>query len=227
MVTFSKEGEYMPKRERFLALEFTWDGKIRSARELFRLLHDFLTKYKYDHVYHELRDVPGAIEGTATFWDTLIGKKDYSKLNKPLLFIGLGILLIGIIVGVTGITGHNIASIVAGFIMLILGIILMSISYKKMRRCLELRVEGETYRAKAQLRGKTSSEVYDVVSNCRVVFTGKVGTPDKTSYVVSVITNNEKEWASLKDEFESLTIDFDTLKPRIEVPEAVSPPDRE
>jgi hypothetical protein len=227
MVTFSKEGAQMPKNDRFLALEYTWDGKIRSARELFRLLHDFLNKYTYDHTYHELRDVPGAIEGTATFWDTLIGKKDYNKLNKPLLFTGLGIFLIGIIVGITGITGSSVASIVTGFVLFFLGIILMSVSYKKMRKCLELRVEGETYRAKAELRGKTTSEVYDVVSNCRVVFTGKVGRPDKTSYIVSELTHNEKEWASLKTEFESLKIDFDKLKPRIEVPEAVSPPRRE
>jgi hypothetical protein len=35
-------------------LEFSWDGRVRSARELFRFLHDFLTKYNYEHVYHEL-----------------------------------------------------------------------------------------------------------------------------------------------------------------------------
>ncbi len=217
----------MPKKERFLALEYTWDGKIRSARELFRMLHDFLNKYMYDHTYHELRDEPGAIEGTATFWDTLVGKKDYRKLNQTLLFIGLGVFAIGLIVGIIGFTSSSIVSLLIGLVIFIVGIILMSASYKKYRKCLELRVEGESYRAKAELRGRTTSEVYDVVSNCRVVFTGKVGTPDKMSNVVSVITNNEAEWASLKTEFDSLKIDFDQLKPRIEVPEAITPPRRE
>jgi hypothetical protein len=212
----------MSKQTHFAALEYTWDGKIRSARELFRMLHDFLKKYQYEHEYHELIDKPGAIEGTARFSDTLLGKKDTSNLNRILLYIGLALCAIGIFVGILGFTADTATTWIIGAVILFAGILFLCYSNRTFRKSIELHVEGETYRARAQKMGKTSSEVYDVVSNCRVMFIGSVGVPDRNSNQVLNISQNEKEWNSLKTEFESLQVDFDKLRPKIEVPEATS-----
>ena len=219
-------------------LEFCWDGRIRSPRELFRLLHDFLNKYEYEHIYHELKDQPGAIEGTATFWDSLIGRKDYKKRNIWLLLNGLILMLAGVIVLFKGFFTGNITAAVIGFIILMTGSILTSVSRTKLRKCISLRVEGETYRARAEKRGKTSSEVYDVVSNCRVVFNGKVGIPEvrktgtpqsgkaatlePSDFEVAKLSKKPADWYSLKSEFDTLTADFQSLRPKIEIPEAIA-----
>lgn len=224
-------------------LEFSWDGRIRSARELFRLLHDFLNKYDYEHVYHELKDEAGAIAGTATFWDSLTGRKDYKKRNWWLLASGIILLVTGVIVLIRGanasLTSYGLVDmtsegIIIGMLMLILGSILASAGTTKLRKSISLHVEGETYRARAEKRGETSSEVYDVVSNCRVVFSGKVGTPfsqvavrkagmpDSMAYGVARLSTKKSDWDALKSEFDSFAADFQSLRPRIEIPAAVA-----
>jgi len=218
-------------------LEFSWDGRIRSARELFRLLHDFLTKYKYEHVYHELKDTPGAIAGTATFWDSLTGKKDYKKRNWWLLGNGAVLLIAGIIVTIEGLNAVSVTAegFMVGIIIFFLGLIFMQKSATKLRKTISLHVEGETYRIRAEKKGETSSEVYDVASNCRVVFSGKVGTPfsgaaakgktgvaDSMTYEIAKLSKKQSDWDALKSEFDSFVIDFQSLRPRVEIPAAVA-----
>lgn len=207
-------------------ISYKWDGRIRSPRELFRVLHDFLDEYGYQHEYDELKEKPGAIEGTATFWDDLVGKKDYRKRNKVLFFTGLGLLLIGLItliVGVATFPGRHDEAWPIGVdaSLLITGAILTAISSSTLRKCIKLHIEGETYRARAEQRGAPLSEVLDVASNCRVVFTAEVGKPKKDSIDVSKLTTRKEEWGTLQKEFESLKADFEKLRPRIELPEAV------
>jgi hypothetical protein len=218
-------------------LEFSWDGRIRSARELFRLLHDFLNKYNYEHVYHELKDEVGAIAGTATFWDSLTGRQDYKKRNWWLLASGIILLVTGVIVAIKGFNAISITSagFTVGILIVTLGLIFIAVSTTKLRKSISLHVEGETYRARAEKKGETSSEVYDVVSNCRVVFSGKVGTPfsqgavkgkagmhDSMAYGVARLSTKESDWDALKSEFDSFAADFQSLRPRIEIPAAVA-----
>jgi hypothetical protein len=218
-------------------LEFSWDGRVRSARELFRFLHDFLTKYNYEHVYHELKDTPGAIAGTATFWDSLVGKKDYKKRNWWLLGSGIILLVTGIIVFIKGFSAISITAegFMVGIILFFLGLIFMQKSTTKLRKSISLHVEGETYRARAEKKGETSSEVFDVVSNCRVVFSGKVGTPfaqaaakgkaampESMAYDVAKLSKKKSDWDALKSEFDSFVIDFQSLRPRVEIPAAIA-----
>ncbi len=214
-------------------LEFSWDGRIRSARELFRLLHDFLNKYGYEHEYHELKDEAGAIEGTATFWDSLTGKKDSRKGNLWLLANGLILMITGVIVAYKGYSAvnENYEGFLLGLIIFILGTIFMQKSTVVLRKSLSVHVEGETYRVKAERKGDTSAEVYDVVSNCRVVFGGKVGipvpqvakrgktsTPKPVAYDIARLSKKISDWDSLKSEFDSFTADFQSLSPKIEIP---------
>lgn len=213
----------MAKYAHFSPLEYIWDGKIRSARELFRLLHDFLNKYNYEHSYHALIDTPGAIAGTATFSDNLIGRKDYKKLNKGLFISGIVLFIIGAIVAVIGVSNDTFGLVAVGAVLVVAGIILIAMSSTTLRKCIRLDIEGETYLAKGKQTGKTSSEVLDVASNCRVVFSGEVGIPEKDKTTVHRLTTNENEWESLKSEFESLKTDFKELRPKIEVPEAIPP----
>jgi hypothetical protein len=215
------------------ALEFSWDGRIRSARELFRLLHDFLIKYGYEHDYHELKDEAGAIEGTATFWDSLTGKKDSRKGNWWLLGNGILLMATAVIVAYRGYTAisETYEGILIGLILFFLGTIFMQKSTTVLRKSLSVHVEGETYRAKAERKGDTSLEVYDVVSNCRVVFSGKVGTPvpqvvqrgkphtpKPITSDIAKLSKKMSDWDSLKSEFDSFTADFHSLRPRIEIP---------
>lgn len=205
----------------FSPISYKWDGRIRSPRELFRVLHDFLDEYGYQHEYDELKEKPGAIEGTATFWDELVGKKDYRKRNKVLFFTGLGLLLIGLITLIVGVVNEEAQPIGAGALLIILGGVLIAKSSSTLRKCIKLHIEGESYRARAEQRGASSSEVLDVASNCRVVFTAEVGKPKKDSADVSKLTTHKEEWGTLQKEFESLKADFEKLRPRIELPEAV------
>lgn len=205
----------------FSPISYKWDGRIRSPRELFRVLHDFLDEYGYQHEYDELKEKPGAIEGTATFWDKLAGKKDYRKRNKFLFFAGLGLLLIGLITLIVGVANEEAQPIGAGALLIILGGVLIAKSSSTLRKCIKLHIEGESYRARAEQRGAPSSEVLDVASNCRVVFTAEVGKPKKDSVDVSKLTTHKEEWGTLQKEFESLKADFEKLRPRIELPEAI------
>lgn len=224
-----------PKAPR--VLEFSWDGRIRSARELFRLLHDFLNKYGYEHVYHELKDVPGTIEGTATFWDSLTGRKDRTKVNWWLLVNGAILAITGVVVCIKGFNAISTTyeGVITGIFIFILGSTVAGKCNTKLRNSISLHVEGETYRVRADKREGTSSEGYDVVSNCRVVFSGKVGKPvpqpvineraarsESIAYEVYKLSKKTSDWASLKSEFDSLTADFQSLRPRIEVPEAIT-----
>jgi DNA-directed RNA polymerase subunit RPC12/RpoP len=202
---------------------YKWDGRVRSPRELFRLLHDFLDKYGYEHKYHELSEKPGSIEGTANFWDALIGKKDYTKRRQRMsvFYTGVALISIGLItVGVAIATDVWTASII-GVVLLIAGIALMVTSRRTtaLRKYIKLHVEGETYRARAAQLGMRSSEVLDVVSSCRVVFEAKVGNPQEGDYGVSKLTTDEEEWGTLQKEFRSLLDDFERIQPRIQVPE--------
>jgi len=201
-------------------MQYTWDGRIRSPREMFRLLHDFLNKYGYEHTYHELKGEPGEIEGTATFWDALIGRKDYKRRNVGFLIIGIILIIISLILGVAGYNNESFEIVGVGAGLLIVGIILIVKSSTKLRKCIHLHLEGESYRASGQQHSYTLSQVYDVVSNCRVTFTGSVGHPDSEGYGVSNIIKNKEEWDSLQSEFNSLTNDFEKLRPRIEIPVA-------
>lgn len=218
-------------------LEFSWDGRIRSARELFRLLHDFLTKHNYEHVYHELKDQPGVIAGTATFWDALTGKKDYKKRNWWLLGNGFILVVTGGIVTFKGFNAKNVNSeeFMIGVLIFLLGWVIVQKSTAKLRKSISLHVEGETYRTRSENRGEMSFEVYDVVSNCRVVFSGKVGTPfprvaakgtaantDTTAYGIVKVSKKRSDWDALKNEFDSFAVDFQSLRPRIEIPAAVA-----
>ena len=202
-------------------ISYKWDGRIRSPRELFRLLHDFLNEYGYQHEYRELKPDPGAIEGTAIFSGRLVGKRDYRKRNKVLFFAGLGLLLMGIITVIVGVVNREETLEAAGALLIILGGVLIAISSSTLRKCIELHIEGESYRARAEKLGRLSSEVLDVASNCRVVFTAELGKPKKNSVAVSKLTRDKEEWDTLQKEFESLKSDFEKLRPRIELPETI------
>jgi len=203
-----------------IRIERKWDGRIRSARELFRVLHDFLDRYGYHHEYHELIEKPGAIEGTATFWDELTGNKDYSERKKGLFFSGLGLLLVGLIVLAAGAMNNASQAMAAGGILFVIGLILMIMSKTALRRYVKLHIEGETYLARGKQQGMISSEVLDVASNCRVVFIAKVGSPQKGTSDVSKVTTNRQEWDAMQEEFNSLVADFERLLPKIELPRA-------
>jgi len=224
----------MSKRKPLGPLEYKWDGKIRSPRELFRLLHDFLNKYNYEHIYHELKDESGAIDGTATFSDSLTGKQDLKIRNKWLLIDGIILIVAGLVVLAKGVAlakgVPSVESLSLPFTLFLIGWALIDYSSKKLRKCISLHVEGETYRARAEQKGETSSEVYDVVSNCRVIFSAKVGRPatkagrqQATDYGVAKLSRKVDDWAPLRSEFESLTADFQKLRPKIEIPEAIMP----
>ncbi|MDO8635822.1 MAG: hypothetical protein Q7R34_06190, partial [Dehalococcoidia bacterium] len=108
------------------------------------------------------------------------------------------------------------------FTLFLIGWALIDYSSKKLRKCISLHVEGETYRARAEQKGETSSEVYGVASNCRVIFNAKVGRPETRGDGVAKLSRNADDWAPLKSEFESLTADFQKLRPKIEIPETIS-----
>lgn len=215
----------MSKRKPLGPLEYKWDGKIRSPRELFRLLHDFLNKYNYEHIYHELKDESGAIDGTATFSDSLTGKQDLGIRNKWLLINGIILMVAGLVVLAKGVAlakgVPSDESLPLGGLLFFIGGTLISYSSKKLRKCISLHVEGETYRARAEQKGETSSEVHGVVSNCRVVFNAKVGRPETRGDGVAKLSKKADDWAPLRSEFESLTADFQKLRPKIEIPEAI------
>jgi hypothetical protein len=202
-------------------LELKWDGRVRSARELFRTLSDFLNKYGYENKYNPLKEESGAIEGTAIFSDNLRGKKDYSIRNKGYFWAGIVLLIVSlIVVSIALIGGPEPIVAVVGLILLIVAVALVVSSKVKLRRYVKLQIEGETYLAKGKHLGQISSEVTDVVSNCRVTFTAMVGNPRKEEHLdgLEKLTRDTKEWEGLREEFDSLIADFERLRPKIELP---------
>jgi hypothetical protein len=146
----------MSKQVIYLPLEKEWDIKIGSARELFRTLHDYLDKYGYEHNYEPIKDEHGAIDGTATFYGSLRGKKDTKTLNLIKLCFGIVLFVWGVVLLVMQ------SSYVGGGILVLLGIIVAITSKFILRMIVELSIEGETYRAKGTQSGDNTSEVYDV-----------------------------------------------------------------
>ena len=154
-----------------LPLVHRWNLRVRSPRELYWKLHEFLESEHWEHEYKPLEPQHDAIDGSALFNSRLIGMHD----SHPWWRILLGILAC-------------------------LTIILIPVGrclFRSQRVAIIIEVEGESYRARgAKALSTQGKEVLDVVSDCRVILrlnAGKVVKSEKTNEETIKPTRNQKK----------------------------------
>ena len=191
------------------SFERRWDDvRVASPRKLYRALDNFLTDHGYKHEYKPLELGTSPIEGTATFHDSLEGKRDVKRRRRWGLLIA-GILLCLLIVFIP------------------IGIKLIKKSGGILRTKIVIEVEGEAYRARgAETEASHKAEVLDVAADARVTLKAELGrADDKDSYAIAEKTKDKKEIEALKIHFEGLEKRLGQLLPTIALPEIKRPND--
>ena len=179
-----------------------WDVRAGSPRKLWRALHDFLDDNGFEHKYQELKPEESPIEGTATFSDQLVGRRDHKK-RASFWFLRI---LIGLLLCLT-------------IILIPLGLALIRSRLKTIRTRVSIDVEGEVYRARgANINTAHTAEVLDVVADTRVTLEAWAGEPIEKKEDEIRLTKDEREIEKLRHEFEELSHRLDELLPKISLP---------
>ena len=181
-----------------LPLTRRWNLRVRSPRELYWKLHEFLDSERWEHDYKPLQPKSDAINGSALFSNKLIGKHD----SHPWWRILVGILLC-------------------------LTIILIPVGrcfFRKQRVEITIEVEGESYRARgAEVLTTQAKEMLDVISDCRVTLklnAGKVVKRKKTGEEILKPTKSKRKTQELDRKVTALKSKIDKeILPKIELPE--------
>ena len=179
-----------------------WDVRTGSPRKLWRALHDFLDDNGFEHKYEELQPRDSPIEGTATFSDSLIGRRDREK-RAPFWFLRI---LIGFLLCLT-------------IILIRSGLALIRSRLKTVTTWVRIGVEGEVYRARgADINTSHAAEVLDVVADTRITLQAWASEPIKKRDDEIRLTKDETEITKLRHEFEELSHSLDKLLPRVSLP---------
>ncbi len=193
----------MDSSKAIASFQCRWDDiRVASPRKLYRALDNFLTDHGYEHKYEPLKLEDSPIEGTATFRDSLEGKRDIKRRRRWGLLIA-GILLCLLIVFIP------------------IGIKLIKKSGGILRTKIVIKVEGEAYRARgAEAEAGHEAEVLDVAADARVTLKADSGKAnDKDPYAIVEKTKNKKEIEALRIQFEDLEKRLGQLLPTIALPE--------
>lgn len=181
-----------------LPLTRRWNLRVRSPRELYWKLHEFLESERWEHKYEPLQPKDDAISGSALFSDELKGRHD----SHPWWRILVGILLC-------------------------LTIILIPVGlcfFRKQRVEITIEVEGESYRARgAEVLTTQEKEMLDVISDCRVTLklnAGKVVKRKKTGEEIIKPTKSKRKTQELDRKVTVLKRKMDKeILPNIMLPE--------
>ncbi len=193
----------MDSSQAMASFQHRWDDiRVSSPRKLYRALDNFLTDNGYEHKYKPLELGPSPIEGTATFHDSLEGKRDVKRRRRWGLLIA-GIFLCLLIVFIP------------------IGIKLIKKSGGILRTKIVIKVEGEAYRARgAETQASHEAEVLDVAADARITLKAESGrADDKDPYAIVEKTKDKKEIETLKIHFEDLEKRLRQLLPAIALPE--------
>ena|GEM_PF-3501275 len=180
-----------------------WDVRTGSPRKLWRALHDFLDDNGFLHEYQELRLVDSPIEGTATFSDRLVGRKEH---RRPASFWFLRVM-VGTLLCLT-------------VLLIPLGLPLIRSRTKTVRTWARLAVEGEVYRTRGADMGSTrASEVLDVVADARITLDIIAGEPSEESdYEIDRPAEDRRDITAARRQFEELEYRIDGLLPAQTLP---------
>lgn len=153
-----------------------WNLTVESPTKVMRALEDFLHD-DLDYPITELKQpelVGTAIEGTARFEGEIRGVKSYNKRSMISVIIGIILALLGIWAII-----EPSVSIFGGFLLLIVGIILLIKSKRLASIIIGIKMEGESYRAGAgketdMKKDRDKTERIGVISDARLTVYGKV-----------------------------------------------------
>jgi hypothetical protein len=170
------------------------DLRVASPQPLFRSMADLLENGEFQLVQIEKPElIPGALPGTASFQAYLLGIHDFAPKNTRYVLPGLLMALgISIILGIATIVGREVNF--DGFLLILtlgLGLIMTGLGVNKIRNVgrrirhlIDIRFEGESYKAEASTSTQNISPTYGantrlervgVITDVRITLSAGIG----------------------------------------------------
>ena len=203
------------------SLRHKWDFRTGSPHRVFRAIYDVFEELGYviqsqSSKSLELKPLP--ITDTATFEAEIKGEKTMSGRYYWWLALlgGLFIFVGSLFIFEAFIFGARLLG-VGGIFLLFLGIILVGSAREKCKQILLVKIEGEAYKVKADVKAIEAAETTDVIADTRIVASISV-----IQYVGDSVEGleemmDEEEIVKLKGaDKKILEEDFDKLRRKIE-----------
>lgn len=192
-----------------------WDFRTGSPHKVFRAIQDVVEELGYTIILNEPLELkPSPITDVATFKAEVKGEMQMTaRCNWKQALVGIPCIIVAVLFTLQG--WDEIAfDLVVGLILLfigfglfILGIALVATAWEKRKRMLQVKMEGEVYRASARV--VEWAETVDVVADTRVVVSASIA---------SLAGGTEIKAKKVKDaDRRILEEDFGKLMRRIEV----------